>query len=140
MFIILVESIILSVLQQLGYFNPPILRYYAHHLVNFVLWIRLLYRTNSSYDRFHEGRRQWGSIVNNCRNLIRFIRTIDREIDIKQLLNITAAYCFSLKERLRGVTKLDDYLCLLLGEKQVQFVENANNKPVAIITLISDWI
>src|SRR3954469_7374121 len=46
----------------------------AHSLVGVALGLLLVFRTNASYDRFWEGRRQWGSIVNESRNLGRASR------------------------------------------------------------------
>jgi putative membrane protein len=43
----------------------------VHTLVGTALELLLVFRTNSSYDRFWEGRRLWGSLVNECRNLAR---------------------------------------------------------------------
>src|SRR6188768_3739656 len=43
----------------------------AHTLVGVALGLLLVFRTNASYDRFWEGRRQWGSIINASRNLAR---------------------------------------------------------------------
>lgn len=43
----------------------------AHSLVGVVLGLLLVFRTNSSYDRFWEGRKLWGGIVNETRNLAR---------------------------------------------------------------------
>jgi putative membrane protein len=34
-----------------------------------LLSLLLVFRTNTAYDRFYEGRRLWGHLVNNCRNL-----------------------------------------------------------------------
>ena len=34
-----------------------------------MLSLLLAFRTNTAYDRFYEGRRLWGHLVNNCRNL-----------------------------------------------------------------------
>jgi ion channel-forming bestrophin family protein len=41
----------------------------VHSLMGFVLSMLLIFRTNTAYDRWWEGRRLWGSIVNNSRNL-----------------------------------------------------------------------
>jgi len=41
----------------------------VHSLVGFVLSMMLIFRTNTAYDRWWEGRRFWGSFVNNSRNL-----------------------------------------------------------------------
>jgi putative membrane protein len=34
-----------------------------------MLSLLMVFRTNTAYDRFYEGRRVWGELVNNCRNL-----------------------------------------------------------------------
>ena len=34
-----------------------------------LLSLLLAFRTNTAYDRFYEGRRLWGQLINNCRNL-----------------------------------------------------------------------
>src|SRR5687768_4996666 len=41
----------------------------VHTLVGTALGLLLVFRTNSSYDRFWEGRKFWGGMVNECRNL-----------------------------------------------------------------------
>jgi len=43
----------------------------AHGFVGTALGWLLVMRTNASYDRFWEGRKQWGAIVNETRNLVR---------------------------------------------------------------------
>lgn len=40
-----------------------------HSLVGFALSMLLVFRTNTAYDRWWEGRKLWGSLVNNSRNL-----------------------------------------------------------------------
>lgn len=40
-----------------------------HGLLGFVISLLLAYRTNTAYDRWWEGRRMWGSLVNSSRNL-----------------------------------------------------------------------
>lgn len=41
----------------------------VHSLIGFVLSMMLIFRTNTAYDRWWEGRKLWGSFVNNSRNL-----------------------------------------------------------------------
>jgi putative membrane protein len=43
----------------------------VHTLTGLALGLLLVFRTNASYDRFWEGRKLWGGIVNETRNLIR---------------------------------------------------------------------
>lgn len=40
-----------------------------HTLLSFVLSMLLVFRTNTAYDRWWEGRKLWGALVNNSRNL-----------------------------------------------------------------------
>lgn len=40
----------------------------VHSLLGVVLGLFLVFRTNSAYDRWWEGRRQWGQLVNSTRN------------------------------------------------------------------------
>lgn len=47
-----------------------------HALLTFVLSLLLAYRINSAYDRWWEGRKLWGSLVNNSRNLALKLATI----------------------------------------------------------------
>jgi putative membrane protein len=41
----------------------------THTLLGFVISLLLVFRTNTAYDRWWEGRKLWGSLVNNSRNL-----------------------------------------------------------------------
>lgn len=43
----------------------------VHAMVGTALGLLLVFRTNSSYDRWWEGRKLWGAMVNTCRNLAR---------------------------------------------------------------------
>lgn len=45
--------------------NIPVM----HSLLGFAISMLLVFRTNTAYDRWWEGRRLWGNLVNNSRNL-----------------------------------------------------------------------
>lgn len=53
------------------YVRPVAIPVTLHSLVGVALGLLLVFRTNASYDRFWEGRRLWGGIVNETRNLVR---------------------------------------------------------------------
>ena len=44
--------------------NLPVM----HNLLGFAISMLLVFRTNTAYDRWWEGRKLWGSLVNNSRN------------------------------------------------------------------------
>lgn len=79
----------------------------GHSLVGVAMGLLLVFRTNSSYDRFWEGRKLWGSIINESRNLGRLARVLlkkDPELFHKLIYwNITFVY--STMYRLRGENK-----------------------------------
>jgi putative membrane protein len=53
------------------YWRPLGISVIIHSLVGLALGLLLVFRTNASYDRYWEGRKLWGGIVNETRNLVR---------------------------------------------------------------------
>lgn len=47
-----------------------------HNLLGFVISLLLVFRTNTAYDRWWEGRKQWGALVNCSRNLAAKLNSI----------------------------------------------------------------
>lgn len=77
-----------------------------HVLVGTALGLLLVFRTNASYDRFWEGRKLWGGIVNETRNLIRGADAWFGHTDRPLLIDLTlwtAAFPFAACNYLRGV-------------------------------------
>ncbi len=75
-----------------------------HSLVGVALGLLLVFRTNASYDRFWEGRKLWGSIVNETRNLVRIAQahlSADRELFLA-LVRWTAVFPYAAMSTLRG--------------------------------------
>jgi len=73
-----------------------------HSLLGFVISMLLVFRTNTAYDRWWEGRRMLGSLVNVCRNFamkIKALRLPDEEIRFFEYG--IPKYAFALKEHLR---------------------------------------
>src|SRR3989338_5065675 len=136
----LLITISLCTLRELQLFDPPELTHWGHQLIGISLGLLLVYRTNSSYDRFLEGRKFWGSLVNTSRNILRMVRGCDPDVDCNELGNLISAFCYSLKERLRGINTMEQFSVLLNNQKQVLYVESAKNKPLAISQLITDWL
>ena len=75
-----------------------------HSLVGVALGLLLVFRTNASYDRYWEGRKLWGGIVNETRNLI-LGATIhfgdDREL-LAALTRWTSIFPWTAMSTLRG--------------------------------------
>jgi putative membrane protein len=64
----------------------------------------LVFRTNTAYDRWWEGRKLWGSLVNNSRNLAIKLSAIlpEEELVLRNFFRkIISAYAFALHKHLR---------------------------------------
>lgn len=74
-----------------------------HSLLGFVIGLLLVFRTNSAYDRWWEGRKQWGALVNNCRNMtIKIKATLPKDIESQKFYRIMITnYVYAMKEHLR---------------------------------------
>lgn len=74
----------------------------AHSLLGIVLGLFLVFRTNTAYDRWWEGRKMWGALVNNTRNFALKINAFIEDQEKKVYLrDLTTAYVFAMKEHLR---------------------------------------
>src|ERR1700712_2187337 len=75
-----------------------------HTLLGFVISMLLVFRTNTAYDRWWEGRKLWGSLVNNSRNLaikLTAILDTDDEENLSFFRKMIPAYSSALKNHLR---------------------------------------
>lgn len=73
-----------------------------HSLLGFVLSMLLVFRTNTAYDRWWEGRKLLGSLTNVSRNLAMKIKALKlTEEDIRFFEYGIPKYAFALKEHLR---------------------------------------
>ncbi|KRT13652.1 hypothetical protein ASU31_23475 [Pedobacter ginsenosidimutans] len=73
-----------------------------HSLLGFVLSMLLVFRTNTAYDRWWEGRKLLGSLTNVSRNLALKIKALKlTEEDVRFFEYGIPKYAFALKEHLR---------------------------------------
>ncbi|MEZ4489010.1 MAG: bestrophin family ion channel [Cyanobacteriota/Melainabacteria group bacterium] len=77
--------------------------------VSLLIGVLLVLRTNSAYDRWWEGRKLWGQLVNDTRNLaLKFNAFVNPEpIEARQLRDCLAGFAIALKEHLRSGLKLN---------------------------------
>ncbi|MEH1821109.1 MAG: bestrophin family ion channel [Nostoc sp.] len=110
-----------------------------------VLGLLLVFRTNTAYERFWEGRKCWGSIVNNVRNLARQIWVSVDEISPEDkenkitALNLLAAFAVTTKLHLRGEAvnrELED----LMPSTKYKKLKIMNNPPIEVAFWIGDYL
>src|SRR5262245_25496646 len=90
-----------------------------HSVVGVPLGLLLVFRTNASYDRFWEGRKLWGGIVNETRNLIGAASWYlwDEPELLKRLTVWTAIFPWSAMSALRGESNFGPLSPFLPAEK-----------------------
>ncbi|BBL75888.1 bestrophin family protein [Methylomagnum ishizawai] len=75
----------------------------VHSLLGFVISLLLVFRTNTAYERWWEGRKLWGSLVNTSRNLALKLNAYLRKGHPVRpaLATQLGAYAATLKDHLR---------------------------------------
>lgn len=95
-------------------------------LIGFVLSLLLVFRTNSAYERWWEGRKKWGELINNTRNFAIKIgsMTTNRKNELffsKMIPN----YAYAMKEQLREGVIIEE---LDLSEEEIEEIKELNHK------------
>ena len=110
-----------------------------------VLGLLLVFRTNTAYDRFWEGRKLWGSLINKVRNLSRLIWVAVQEknhedrLAKKQALRLLEAFAIAMKLHLRG-DKVNQELVPLMSPDFYEALQQINHPPLEIAFWISDYL
>ena len=103
-----------------------------HTTVGFVLSLLLAYRTNTAYDRWWEGRKIWGALVNNSRNLaIKLSIMLNDENDKKFFRKVIPAYSSVLSKHL-----LNEEVSMMLFEDLNLEINHHNHRPNQVAKMI----
>jgi putative membrane protein len=108
-YISLLAALIIMLLHLLSKDHQDLLSDYTkeltaiYSLIGFVMSLLLLFRTNGAYDRWWEGRKLWGAIVNDCRSGVLKITTrISNEEDKKEFARLFSLFIYNAKNNLRA--------------------------------------
>ena len=109
----------------------------VHSLLGIVLGLFLVFRVNSAYDRWWEGRKLWGLLLNNSRNLAAKLSAFLPEEDLvsrNYFAQMIPNFAMAMKEHLREGVDLKD-----LNNAEDGFMEEIEKKehiPNAISLMI----
>lgn len=118
-----------------------------------VLGLLLVFRTNTAYERFWEGRKAWGTLINSVRNLTRRIwifveadRRSDDNLPSRQVhqskataLRAIVAFAVAMKVHLRRESNYKELLGLL-NDRQCKVLQQAPNPPLQIAFWIEAFL
>lgn len=108
----------------------------AHTLVGVALGLLLVFRTNASYDRYWEGRRLLGFMVNRTRDLARQIGTYIEDAETRAALGrLIPAFYWVAAQTLRKQPSLGHAERLLTAEERTALTGATYRAP-----LVTKWI
>jgi len=136
-------GVLISVAHYFGFpVSNPI---FGTVIPSIVLGLLLVFRTNTAYERFWEGRKLWGSLVNNTRNLARQIwvdiAEIEPEDRAKKIsaLRLLVAFAVATKLHLRS-EPVNTELEGLMSSSQYFKLKTMNNHPLEVAFWIGDYL
>jgi putative membrane protein len=83
----------------------------VHALLGTVLGLVLVFRSNSAYERWWEGRKLWGSLINECRSISIKVNVFLPGTEMKSRIFFAksiANYVYAMKGHLRGKVNLSE--------------------------------
>ncbi|MCS7227112.1 MAG: hypothetical protein NZ821_09000 [Gloeomargarita sp. SKYB31] len=113
--------------------------------VEVVVGSLLFFRTNTAYDRFWEGRKAWGTIVNSARNLaLQLLVMVEEQTPRdraakEEAVRWVIAYAIALKNHLRGCFSLEELQGLLSRDRLLRLAQ-ADHRPLAIAFWLGDYL
>lgn len=100
--------------------------------------VLLSFKMSQSYDRWWEGRKIWGAIVNDSRSFVLQLQAFIKNDELKPAIRVMAyrqvAWCYSLGQSLRGLPPLQS--CeQFISDDDIESIKNFKNKPLAMLQL-----
>jgi ion channel-forming bestrophin family protein len=103
----------------------------VYSLIGFVISLLLVFRTNTAYDRWWEGRRKWGEVVNDTRNMaVKLSSILKEKADRDYFARMISNFAVSMKEHLRLGIDIDELN--LTQEEKSEFIDRSHI-PSAIV-------
>lgn len=104
--VVYIDLNVLSVLEQEKASKISVM----HNLLGFVISLLLVFRTNTAYERWWEGRKLWGTLVNCSRNLSIRLSAITKDSpdDLIEFKRLIINFPYALKNHLRNISSMDE--------------------------------
>lgn len=134
---IIVYTIIIAYLCYL--YPPAALPIGPFEYGGLIMGLILVFRVNAGYDRWWEGRKLWGNIVNQCRNLTIILCNYTQQEShqwLKKVTHMTSSLPYLIKDNLRHENNLD-YLSHLLDTNTMKQLSQSKNRPMILASLIA---
>lgn len=105
-----------------------------YSIIGFVISLLLVFRTNTAYDRWWEGRKKWGEMVNDSRNLAAKLSVLDLKEKERDFFNrMISNFVFAMRDHLREGVNMDE---LLLSAEEKSLLKGKGHIPSQIVKLM----
>lgn len=129
---------------ELNYLNMEANPYFKninqmHGLLGFALSLLLVFRTNTAYDRWWEGRKQWGALVNTSRNFaIKMNSLLDKDDEDDRIFfrNAIPMYASVLKDHLQS--EYTRYSLDEIEHQELKQIDTSMHAPNQVAKMMSD--
>lgn len=114
----------------------------CHALLGSVLGLLLVFRTNTAYNRFWEGRRIWERVLSVSRDLARFALVFSESISqarVERMLHLVCLFPMVLQEHVQGYADQQALREHLLAE-EVAGIGRVTNKPYFVTCKLAQEI
>jgi putative membrane protein len=140
-------GLIVSIIHYYGYDLPQQIfaSVISNVAYNLVLGLLMVFRTNTAYSRYWEGRQIWGNIIINSLNLGRKIRVLvaENEPIVQEskaaAIKLLSAFSIATKLHLRRMPVNKELEALLTPSQYLQ-LKDAKNPPLKIALWIGDYL
>jgi ion channel-forming bestrophin family protein len=119
-------------------FQPTIA---MHSLMGIVLGLFLVFRTNTAYDRWWEGRRLWGGLVNSARNFaLKLNAYVSRENYEERdwFAKMVPNFVFAMKEHLRSGVQFDELEPM--DDAFIEMLKKYKNRPNKLASMLYERV
>jgi putative membrane protein len=118
-----------------------------YSILGFTLSLLLVFRTNSAYDRWWDGRKLWGELTNSSRAFASHMNGILSKQSIEErttLARLIGLFAFSLQAHLKSekveIDYFEDELDKDYLEKYINEFSHSNHQPLTIYRAIVEYV
>lgn len=107
----------------------------VYSLIGFVISMLLVFRTNTAYDRWWEGRKKWGELINHSRNLsLKLVAIITDKEELNFYERMIPNFAFTMKTHLKN--GIDNWQELSLTADELKILQSKEHVPAHIVKML----
>jgi putative membrane protein len=116
-------------------------------ILGFTLSLLLVFRTNTAYDRWWEGRKLWGELTNSSRALAAYMNSTLQKTNLEErntLATLISSFAYTLQAHLKSEKVAESYLESEFDkpylEKYIPLCSQSSHQPLTIYKALVDYI